>query len=388
MDRAVATARRWDGFGETVFAEITALAAKHDAINLGQGTPGFDGPEFVTSAAIEAIRTGENQYARMLGLPALNRAIADRFATATGITVDPDTQVQVTAGCTEAIAAAFLGLIDPGDEVVLIEPFYDSYPAGTALAGATNRHITLRHPDYRIVADELAAVVNPQTRAIVLNTPHNPTGRVFDDEELAIVADLAIRNDCLVFADEVYEHLVFDGHAHRSIATLPGMWERTITLSSLGKSFSLTGWKIGWAVGPESLVAGLRSAHQFLTFAVATPLQHGAVAALRVPDSYFDEFRSGYQRKRDLLAEGLDSVGFGVSVPQGTYFILADHREFGFADDVTFARHLAADVGVAVIPPSAFFSDPADGAHLMRFAFCKTDEDLKTAVERLEKLKH
>ena len=273
------TASRWDGFGQTVFTEITELARAHDAINLGQGFPDFDGPEFVKVAAAAAIRSGANQYARMFGIPELNRAIAARYEVDTAITVDADTQVTVTSGCTEALAATFLGLVNTGDEVVVIEPFYDSYPACATLAGATARYVTLRPPAFRLDAAALAAAVGPQTRAILINTPHNPTGRVFGADELRLIAAAAIEHDALVFSDEVYERMVYEG-AHRSIATLPGMWERTVTLSSLGKSFSVTGWKVGWAVAPEPLTAGIRAAHQFLTFATATPLQHGAAAAL------------------------------------------------------------------------------------------------------------
>ncbi|CAN5342846.1 MAG: aminotransferase class I/II-fold pyridoxal phosphate-dependent enzyme [Acidimicrobiia bacterium] len=379
-------AARWQLFGQTVFTEITALAAEHGAINLGQGTPGFDGPNFVKDAAIAAIARGDNQYARMFGLPALNEVIAGRFTTATGIPSDPDTDVTVTSGCTEALAACFLGLVDPGDEVVMIEPFYDSYPAGIAMAGATPRHVTLRPPDFRLDETDLVDVVNARTRVIVLNTPHNPVGRVFDRAELDLVATLAQRHDAVVIADEVYEHLVFDGE-HLAIASLPGMWDRTVTLSSLGKTFSLTGWKIGWAVAPRHLTDAVRSAHQFLTFAVPTPLQHGAVAALQAPGEYFESFVAGYRSRRDLLVEGLDAAGFGVRPPQGTYFVLADHTPFGFADDVTFARHLAAEIGVAAIPPSAFYADPADGAPLVRFAFCKPEADLIEAVRRLRALR-
>jgi aspartate/methionine/tyrosine aminotransferase len=375
-------AERWTGFGQTVFTEITELARRHGAVDLGQGYPDFDGPDVVKAAASSAIAAGENQYARMLGIPPLNAAIAARFERDTGVAVEPDANVTVTSGCTEALAATFLGLMNPGDEVVLIEPFYDSYPADIALAGATARHVTLRAPNFRLERDPLEAVVGPRTRAIVVNTPHNPTGRVFDDDELALVAELAIRHDLLVVADEVYERLVYEGR-HRSIAALPGMWERTVTLSSLGKSFSVTGWKIGWAVAPEPLTAGVRAAHQYLTFATATPLQHGAAAALAMPDAYYADLVAAYRRKRDLLAEGLDAAGFDVFVPAGTYFILADHRPFGFDDDVAFARHMAEDVGVAVIPPSAFYHDPADGADLVRFAFCKTDETLREAISRL-----
>lgn len=383
---AMQTADRWAGFGQTVFTEITELARTHGAINLGQGFPDFDGPAFVTGAAAAALANGDNQYARMFGVPALNRAIASRFTHYTGIAVDPDANVTVTSGCTEALAASFLGLVNPGDEVVLIEPYYDSYPACVALAGATARYVTLRPPDFRLDPAELAAAIGPRTRVIVVNTPHNPSGRVFDDAELGAIAETAIEHDALVVADEVYERMVYDG-VHRSIATLPGMWERTVTLSSLGKSFSVTGWKVGWAVAPEPLTAGVRSAHQFLTFATATPLQHGAAAALAAPDDYYVELLNSYRRKRDLLAEGLDAVGFDVFVPQGTYFILADHRPFGFADDVAFARYLTTEVGVAAIPPSAFYHDPSDGADLIRFAFCKGDDTLREAVGRLEALR-
>lgn len=380
------TASRWAEFGQTVFTEITELAKAHGAINLGQGFPDFDGPEFVKEAAVAAMRRGENQYARMFGIPELNRAIAARFTADTGLAVDLETQVTVTSGCTEALAATFLGLVDPGDEVVIIEPFYDSYPACVTLAGATARYVTLRPPDFRLDPAALAGAVGPRTRAILINTPHNPTGRVFDDAELEAVATMAIGNDALVFSDEVYERMVFEG-AHRSIATLPGMWQRTVTLSSLGKSFSVTGWKIGWAVAPEPLTSGVRAAHQFLTFATATPLQHGAAAALEAGQGYYDALVASYLRKRDLLAEGLDTVGFDVFVPQGTYFILADHRPFGFPDDVAFARHLATEVGVAAIPPSAFYHRKEDGADLIRFAFCKGDDTLRKAVERLERLR-
>ncbi len=380
------TAHRWSGFGQTVFTEITELAKAHDAINLGQGFPDFDGPEFIKQAATAAMHRGENQYARMFGIPHLNEAIAARFAADTGRQVDPVSEVTVTSGCTEALASSFLGLVNPGDEVVLIEPYYDSYPACVALAGATATYVTLRPPGFRLDPDELAAAVGPATRAIVVNTPHNPTGRVLGEVELQVVADLAVEHDVLVFSDEVYERLVFDGE-HRSIATLPGMWERTVTMSSLGKSFSLTGWKIGWAVASRELTAGVRAAHQFLTFATATPLQYGAAAALAAGGEYYESLVAGYRRKRDLLAEGLDQVGFEVFVPEGTYFVLADHRPFGFADDVAFSRHLTADIGVAVIPPSAFYHDPADGADLIRFAFCKGDETLRSAVGRLQRLR-
>ena len=380
------TADRWAGFGQTVFTEITELAKAHNAINLGQGFPDFDGPDFVKDAAAAAMGRGDNQYARMFGIPPLNGAIAARFKADTGLTVDADAHVTVTSGCTEALAASFLGLVNPGDEVVLIEPYFDSYPACVALADATARYMTLRPPDFRVSREALDEVVGPNTRAIVVNSPHNPSGRVFDGSELEAISTAVNRHDAIVISDEVYERMVYEG-AHRSIAALPGMWDRTVTVSSLGKSFSMTGWKIGWAVAPHALTAGVRAAHQFLTFATATPLQHGAAAALAAPDSYYDELLALYRRKRDLLAEGLDAVGFEVFVPEGTYFILADHRPFGFADDVAFARYLTTEIGVAAIPPSAFYHRPEDGADLVRFAFCKGDETLREAVARLARLR-
>ena len=379
-------ARRWQSFAETVFTEFTALAVAHRAINLGQGSPGFDGPEFVKAAAAAAMARGDNQYAPMSGISQLREVIASRFAAATGIAVDPDDNVTVTSGCAEALAASFLGMVDPGDEVVLIEPFYDLYPAGIAMAGATARHVTLRPPAFRLDETDLAGVVGPRTRMIVLNTPHNPVGRVLDRAELELVASVAVANDAVVVADEVYEHLVFEGE-HVSIASLPGMWERTVTLSSLGKTFSLTGWKVGWAVGPAHLTDAVRAAHQFITFAVPTPLQHGAVAALTAPPEYFTEFVAGYRRRRDVLVEGLAAAGFGVQPPQGTYFVLADHTPFGFTDDVSFARHLTTEIGVGAIPPSAFYDDPGDGATLIRFAFCQPEEVLAEAVRRLGALR-
>lgn len=378
-------AQRLRRFGQTIFAEMSRLALERGAVNLGQGFPDFDGPEFVKEAARRAIRDGHGQYAPMSGVPALTGAIADRFREATGIDVDPDRNVTVTSGCTEALAATFLGLVEPGDEVVLIEPYYDSYPACVALAGARPRFVRLRPPDFRLDPEELAAAAGPRTAAVVVNTPHNPTGRVFDDAELEAIAGVCREFDAVAVADEVYEHLVFEGR-HRSIAGLADMWERTITLSSIGKTFSLTGWKVGWAVGPEDLTAGVRSAHQFLTFATATPLQFGAAAALRAPAGYFADFVAGYRTRRDLLLDGLTEAGFTVFPPQGTYFALADHTGFGFADDVAFTRHLVDTVGVAAIPPSAFYDDPAGGASLVRFAFCKEVATIEEAIVRLRRL--
>jgi L-glutamine---4-(methylsulfanyl)-2-oxobutanoate aminotransferase len=381
----VTTASRLRAFGQTIFTEMSRLALEHDAVNLGQGFPNFDGPDFVKTAAIDAIRSGRNQYAPLSGVSSLRRVIAERFARRTGISVDPDVHVTVTSGCTEALASSFLGLINPGDEVVIVEPFYDSYPAEVAIAGAIPRFVTLSPPDFLLEEPALRAAFGPKTKAILLNTPHNPTGRVFTRDELDLVASLCKEHDALAITDEVYEDLVFDG-THVSPAQLEGMWERTLTLSSLGKTFSLTGWKVGWAIGPAELTSAVRAAHQFVTFATATPLQHGAAAALRAPDAFYRALTDGYRQRRDLLVDGLRGLGFEVFTPEGTYFVLADHTRFGFPDDVAFARHMVSDIGVAVIPPSAFYHRTQDGASLIRFAFCKDEETIERALDRMTKL--
>ncbi len=379
-------ANRLAPFGATIFSEITGRAVATGAINLGQGFPNFDGPEFVKEAAVEAIRVGHGQYAPSAGIAELGDAIAGHFSRTTGIDVDRLRNVTVTSGCTEALAATFLGLLEPDDEVILIEPTYDAYPVGVALAGARPSYVTLRPPEFELRRQDLEAAVSSATRAIVINTPHNPCGRVFTAIELEAVADLCRRHDLIAITDEVYEHMVYEGE-HVSLASLPGMWERTVTLSSLGKSFSLTGWKIGWAVAPEHLTQGVRAAHQFLTFATATPLQHAAAAALAAPPEYYIDLRESYRRKRDLLVEGLMAAGFDVYIPQGTYFLLADHSRFGFADDVTFVHHLIDQAGVAAIPPSAFYHRKEDAVALVRFAFCKDEPTLEEAIRRLSNLR-
>ncbi len=378
-------AKRLAAFGSTIFTEISRRAAETGAINLGQGFPNFDGPDFVKDAAIEAIRAGHGQYARSFGIDELNRRIAERFTQDTGLAVDPDAEVTVTSGCTEALAATFLGLVDPGREVILFEPYYDSYMACVSMSGAVPKFVTLRPPDFAMDTDALRAAVTPRTRAILVNTPHNPTGKVFTRAELDVIAELCREHDLIAITDEVYERMVFDGE-HIRLATLDGMRERTVTLSSLGKTFSLTGWKIGWAIAPPALTAGVRAAHQFTTFATATPLQHGAAAALGAPPSYYRELLDQYRSRRDLLVAGLGDLGFEVYTPQGTYFVLADHTAFGQPDDTAFCRYLIDHAGVAAIPPSAFYSNPADGHKLVRFAFCKTEDTLREALDRMKKL--
>lgn len=378
-------------FGTTIFAEMTALAVRHGAVNLAQGFPDFDGPERGKSAAAAAIAAGHNQYARTFGVPALNQAIAAGFGAATGVNVDPDAHVTVTSGCTEAIAATLLGLLNPGDEVVMFEPFYDSYRACVAMAGGVPRVVTLRAPAESAAPDapfefderELLAAIGPRTRVVLLNTPHNPTGKVFTRDELAVIAGVCCRHDLIAVCDEVYEHLTYDpGFAHVSMATLPGMWDRTVTLSSIGKAFSVTGWKVGWAIGPEPLTRAVRAAHQFLTFATATPLQHAAAALLRDGRAEVESLVAQLREARGLLAEELVGAGMRVLWPRGAYFILA--RIDGRApSDVEFCARLTREVGVAAIPPSAFYAKGQEGRGLVRFAFCKRRETLLEAGRRL-----
>jgi N-succinyldiaminopimelate aminotransferase len=373
------------GFGTTIFSEMTRLANEHGAINLAQGFPDFDGPEFVKVAAIAAIRGGQGQYERVSGIPEMHRALAAKCRRDRGLDYAPDTEMVVTTGATEAIFAAIRGLCDAGDEVVLFEPYYDSYKASVKMAGAVPRVVTLRTPDWSFDPAALAAAFGPRTRAILVNTPHNPTGKVFSPDELEMIAGLCRERGVYCITDEVYEHLVYEGR-HVSMATLPGMRERTITISSLSKTFSFTGWRIGWAMAPPELVSALRSAHQFITFASATPLQYGAVAALTAGLDYYAALAADYREKRDYLVRELSRIGFRVTPPQGTYFACADFRPFGFDDDVVFARHVTEKIGVAAIPPSVFYDNVENGKSYVRFAFCKKRETLEAAVARLEKL--
>ncbi|MFG0307375.1 MAG: aminotransferase class I/II-fold pyridoxal phosphate-dependent enzyme [Phycisphaerales bacterium JB040] len=381
---------RLSSFGTTIFADITARARAAGAVNLGQGMPDTDGPDWIKDAAARAMRDHPNQYVPLPGVPALRAAIADRAATTgLGRTADPDTEITVTDGCTEALAACMLGLLNPGDEAVVFEPYYDAYRADLAMAGAVPRYVPLRmQPDGTFAhdPDELAAAVTPKTRAILTNTPHNPTGKVFSASELRHIADLAIEHDLIVFSDEVYDCHVFDGE-HSRIASLEGMADRTVTLGSFGKMFSLTGWKIGWAIAPPHLTAGIRAAHQFLTYCVAAPLQHAAAEALRAPDSYYIELRDRFRAQRDTLAAGLHELGFRFATPPGGYFILADHTPVsaprGFTDDVSFCHHLIEDAKVAAIPPTSFYQQSDEGKKLLRFAFCVSEPTIQAALTNL-----
>ena len=371
-------------FGTTIFAEMSAMAAATGAINLGQGFPDVDGPPAVAQRAAEAILSGRgNQYPPGAGIPELRKAIAEHQNAEYGLAVDPDGEVLVTAGATEAIAAAILAFVDAGDEVVALEPFYDSYLANVAMAHGSCVPVRLDPPEFRLALDRLNAAISPKTRVILLNSPHNPTGAVLSRGEQQMIAEVAIAHDLLVIADEVYEHLSFDA-PHLPIATLPGMRERTLTVSSAGKTFSFTGWKIGWVTGPADLVAGVRTAKQFLTFVSGGPFQHAVAYALTSEMAWVAELRSSLARRRDLLTDGLEAVGLDVFRPRGTYFVTTDVRSLGWDDAMQFCRALPDRAGVVAIPCASFYLRPGpDVGHLVRWTFCKEASVLAAALERL-----
>ena len=371
------------GMGTTIFAEMSALAVETGAINLGQGFPDTDGPAELAQVAAEAVLGGRgNQYPPGPGIPELRTAISQHQKRFYGLEVDPDSEVLVTAGATEAIAAALLALLEPGDEVIALEPYYDSYAACIAMAGAIRVPVTLRAPDFRPDLNRLQDAITSRTRLILLNSPHNPTGMVATRDELTAIADLAIKHNLLVVTDEVYEHLVFDGE-HIPIATLPGMRERTVTISSGGKTFSFTGWKIGWVTGTPELVTAVRTAKQFLTYVSGGPFQYAIAAGLALPDAFYGELSASLRRKRDLLAAGLRAAGFEVFLPQGTYFITTDIAALGESDGLAFCRGLPQRCGVVAVPNVVFYDDAAAGRSQVRFAFCKREEVLADAASRL-----
>ncbi|MBB6418472.1 N-succinyldiaminopimelate aminotransferase [Streptomyces sp. AK010] len=383
--------RRLAEFGTTIFAEMSALALSTGAINLGQGFPDTDGPEEIREAAVRALRDGRgNQYPPGPGVPELRTAITAHQRRRYGLAYDPDTEVLVTAGATEAIAAALLALVEPGDEVIAFEPYYDSYAACIAMAGGRRVPVTLRaHEDegrFRLDLDELRDAVTDRTRLLLINTPHNPTGTVLTREELAAIAELAVERGLLVVTDEVYEHLVFDDAEHVPLATFPGMRERTVTISSSGKTFSFTGWKVGWVTAAPALVTAVRSAKQYLTYVASGPFQYAVAEALALPDSYFEGFRADMLTKRDLLATGLTEAGFEVFRPAGTYFITTDIRPLGESDGFAFCRALPERCGVVAIPNAVFYDHREQGAPFVRFAFCKRTGVLEEAASRLKTL--
>jgi N-succinyldiaminopimelate aminotransferase len=374
----VTPAHRLAGLGTTIFTEMTALAMRTGAINLGQGFPDTDGPPAVIEAAVAALRGGQNQYAPLPGVPALREAVLGHQREWYGL--EPE-DVLVTFGATEAIAAALLGLCNPGDEVVVLEPYYDSYAACISFAGAIRRPVTLRAPSFEVIPEALHGAIGPRARLLLLNSPHNPSGRVLTRAELELIAAACLENDLMCVTDEVYEHLVYDGE-HIPIATLPGMAERTLTISSVGKSFSFTGWKIGWCSGPASLVAATRMVKQYLTFAGGTPLQHAAAAALHLPRDEITALAGDLRAKRDQLCAGLQDAGLHPYVPAGTYFVNADVG----MDAAEFCRDLPERCGVVAIPTGVFYDDKAAAATLVRFAFCKRREVIAEAAERLASL--
>ena len=376
------TAARLDGIPPTIFSTMSALAVRTGAVNLGQGFPDEDGPPEVIAAAVRALESGANQYAPGVGTPALRQAIARHQQRHYGLELDPDSQVVVTTGCTEGIASALLGLVDPGDEVVVLEPYYDSYVAMIQMAGGVRRPVTLRAPDFRLDLKELRAAVTPRTRFVLLNSPHNPTGTVLTREELSAVAELAVERDLVVITDEVYEHLTF-GTDHVPMATLPGMAERTLTLSSAGKSYSFTGWKVGWATGPASLVGAVLAAKQWLTFTSGAPLQPAVAAALDEHPDFPGTLAAELREKRDLLCDGLEKIGLGGRPPEGTYFATSDITDLGWPDALAFCLALPERAGVVGIPTQVFYDDADAGRQLVRWAFCKRREVIEEAVSRL-----
>ncbi len=396
MDNRPRHSQRVASFGQSIFTEMSALAVTHGAINLSQGFPDFAGPAHVKQAAIAAISADHNQYAPSPGLPILREAAAATYQATYGLPVSP-AEVTITCGATEALFATLLALIDPGDEVILFEPAYDSYGPNTIMAGGVPRYVRLEPPaaqgsadsstlptDWTFDPDALRAAFNPRTRAIVVNTPHNPTGKVFTRPELELIAALCLEHDVIAVADEVYDRMVFTGQ-HIPIATLPNMWERTVTINSTGKTFSMTGWKIGYTLAPPALTDAIRRAHQWATFAIATPFQHAMAAALTdaLESTYYAELHRFYAERRALLVDILQAHGFGVVPPAGTYFIMADIRPWQPASDVEFCRYLTTEIGVAAIPPSAFYEQPATAPLMARFCFAKELATLQTAAQRL-----
>ena len=371
-------------FTESVIREMTRLSDEHGAVNLSQGFPDFAAPEAVKTAARDAIAADINQYAVTWGARPLREAVAREFTRRYGVAVDPDTQVTVCCGSTEAMMSTMLATLDPGDEVVVFEPFYENYGPDAILSGAVPRYVTLHEPDWTVDPDALAAAFNDRTRAIIINTPNNPTGKVFTRAELTTIAELCWRWDVLAITDEIYEHIIYDGCRHVPMAAIDGMADRTVTLNSLSKTYSVTGWRVGWAIAPPGLTGAIRKVHDFLTVGAAAPLQEAGAVALSFPETYYAELAAGYQRRRDMLLALLEPRGFVCFTPCGAYYVMTDIGGFGFADDVEFSRYLVQEVGVAVVPGSSFYHDPALGRTKVRFTFCKRDETLQEAGRRLQ----
>ena len=377
-------------FTESVIREMTrlnlALHGPDEAVNFAQGFPDFDPDPRILDAAAKALRGGFNQYATTWGAPSLRQAVARKYTTAWGRTVDADAEVTVSCGATEAMIAAMLAAVDPGDEVIVFEPFYENYGPDCVISGAVPRFVTLRPPDWSFDPDQLRAAFTPRTRAIVVNTPHNPSGKVYSREELALIASLCVEHDAIAITDEIYEHLVYRGK-HISMATLPGMAERTITISGASKTYSVTGWRIGWLIAPPSLTTGIRKVHDFLTVGAAHPLQVAIAQALELPASFYVELLGDYQERRDAIVSGLTECGFELAAPDGAYYVMAGISAFGAEDDVAFARRLIEEVAVATVPASSFYHDPEMGRGHIRFSFPKKIETIERGLEALRRIK-
>ncbi len=373
-------------FTESVIREMTRLANAHGAVNLSQGFPDFPAPEAIKQEAARAVMADVNQYAITWGAKRLRDALVAKHERFTGLQLDPEREVVVCCGATECMIATMLALVDPGDEVIVFEPYYENYGPDAILSGATPRFVRLREPDWSFDPAELAAAFNEKTRAIVVNTPNNPTGKVFTREELEAIAALCRKWDVIAVTDEIYEHIVFEG-THVSMAALEGMRERTVTISGLSKTWSVTGWRIGWCLAPPEIVNAIRKVHDFLTVGAPAPLQEAAAVALAMPDEYFRGLAEGYREKREYLVPALEAAGFGVFRPHGAYYVMTDLSGFGYENDVEFARFLVREVGVAGVPGSSFYSDPASGRQRLRFHFARRRETLAAAVERLQSLR-
>jgi len=391
LGRATATSPKLslkaERFTESVIREMTRLALRHNAVNLSQGFPDFPAPAEIKRAAQDAIAADINQYAITWGAKSLRNAIAGNFERTQGIAVDPETEITVCCGATEAMMSSMMAIINPGDEVVVFEPFYENYGPDAILSGATPRFVKLRPPDWTFDPDELAAAFGPKTKAIILNTPNNPTGKVFLRAEFESIRDLCVQWNVFAITDEIYEHMLYDGARHISLATIDGMRERTITINALSKTYSVTGWRVGWAIAPAEVTAAIRKVHDFLTVGAAAPLQEAGAVALQSPPEYYETLAREYLARRDRLMGILEGVGFRCFKPRGAYYIMTDISAFGFPDDVAFAKYLVSEIGVAAVPGSSFYRDPADGRTHLRFTFCKKETTFQAAAERLAKLR-
>jgi aminotransferase len=374
-------------FTESVIREMTRLAMRHGAVNLAQGFPDFAAPVEIKKAAQDAIAADINQYAITWGAKPLRDAIAEKFSRTQGVTIDPEREITVCCGSTEAMMAAMMAIINPGDEVVVLEPFYENYGPDAILSGATPRFVQLRAPDWGFDPQVLASAFGPRTKAIILNTPNNPTGKVFQYAELEFIRDLCVRWNAFAITDEIYEHILYDGAEHISMARVDGMRDRTITVNGMSKTYSVTGWRVGWAIAPPETSAAIRKVHDFLTVGAAAPLQQAGAIALHLPESYYQKLAADYAARRDRMLAILEQAGFACFKPRGAYYIMTDISRFGYPDDVSFVKFLVEKIGVAVVPGSSFYNNPADGARQVRFTFCKTEKTLSAAAERLLKLR-